>query len=82
MDSTFIGLIFSCFNADPNSNGRVEMTSFQTGPSNDRIEVPTEVSPTWLDFDRILQIALAARLARRTPTAFIIIFVFLIGKKM
>lgn len=43
MDSTFIGLIFSCFNADPVFNGRVEMTSFQTGPSNDRIEVPTEV---------------------------------------
>eukprot|EP00040_Diaphanoeca_grandis_P025830 m.143758 g.143758 ORF g.143758 m.143758 type:complete len:263 (+) comp30333_c0_seq2:243-1031(+) len=43
MDPTFIGLIFSCFNSDSEHQGRIELTSFQTGQSGQRVEIPTEV---------------------------------------
>lgn len=43
MDTTFIGLIFSCFNDTANHVYRTEMTAFRTAPSGERDEIPIMV---------------------------------------
>eukprot|EP00041_Stephanoeca_diplocostata_P008293 m.121053 g.121053 ORF g.121053 m.121053 type:complete len:254 (+) comp17260_c0_seq6:185-946(+) len=45
MESTFVGLIFSCFNSDAAHHGRIEATAFQTASDGGRLEVPMEVIP-------------------------------------